>query len=419
MRKKMKIKLIISIVLIHVLFGMNLLFAQSDYEIVQNFKEGVSKIEQQIRDADSLDALSEVENSIEKLRSDFISNKELLDKSLYPDNFDKAIQKLRNSYTLRQGDFTQIDVLHTEVTGLREDIDTLNRRNQELTIQFEELEKQTGERIATLEKTIARLNASLQKRDLVVMSMIDSLLPPSFRDGENLSSLEKQQVLSEAEESNVLYHIKRAVNDNIRFLEATRLHPDDIEDLKNRQENFAQIWKSVGPTMVEIYSSKGKSTNELKDIDEVFTRWYNELNREVWESINDEFTQNDINLQSFSSGKEFTSVVTNYIDDEIKNADTKGNAEAEASYDKFVDSTWYEKIEPDWVPFLIDNDMLAEKDKDSIEVMIASWKDTVYPGGINWLYIVIAVVIIAVLILLFARKSKNRESQSTVTNQQT
>lgn len=413
----MKNKLIISIVLIHFLLGMNLLFAQSDYEIVQNFKERVSNIEQEIRAADSLAALSEVENNIEKLRSDFTANKELLDRSLYPDNFDKTIQKLRNTYTLRQGDFTQIDVLHTEVTGLREDIDTLNRRNQELTIQFEELEKQTGERIAALEKTVARLSALLQKRDQIVMSMIDSLLPPSFRDGEDLSPREKQQVLSEAEESNVLYNIKRAVNDNIRFLNATKLQPDDIEDLKNRQENFTKIWKSVGPTMVEIYSEKGKSTNELKDIDEAFTRWHNELNREVWESINDEFAANDVNLQSFSSGKEFTSVVTNYIDDEIKNAEEKGDAEAETSYNKFADSTWYEEIEPNWVPFLIDNDMLTENDKNSIEVSIASWKDTVYPGGFNWLYVIIAVLVISVFILLFTRKPKRGDRQSTVTDQ--
>ncbi len=415
----MKNKLIISIVLIHFLFGMNFLFAQSDYEIVQNFKERVNKIELEIKDADSLAALSEVENNIEKLRSDFTKNKELLDKSLYPDNFDKTIDKLRNSYTLRQGDFTQIDVLHIEVTGLREDIDTLNSRNRELTVQFEELEKQTGERIAALEQTIARLSASLKKRDEVVLSMIDSLLPPTLRDGEDLSPRERQQVLSEAEKTNVLYHIKRAVNDNIRFLEATRLQAKDIDDLKNRQENFTQIWKSVGPTMVEIYSERGKSTNELKDIDEAFTRWHNELNREVWESINDAFAENDISLQSFSSGKEFTSVVTNFIDDEIKNADEKGDAEAEATYKNFVDSTWNEEVDPNWVPFLISNKMLLEDDRDSIEVKIASWKDTVYPGGINWLYIIIAVLVIAVLILLFTRKPKKTESQSTATGQQT
>lgn len=415
----MKNKLIMSIALIQFLFGMNLLFAQSDYEIVQNFKERANQVQQEIRDADSLVALSEVESNIEKLRSDFIGNKELLDKSLYPEDFDKTIQNLRSLYTLRQEDFTQIDVLHTEVTGLRTDIDTLNRRNHELTVQFGELEKQTGERIATLEKTIARLSASLKKRDQVVMSMIDTLLPPSFRDGEDLSPREKQQVLSEAEESSVLYHIKRAVNDNIRFLEATRLQPDDIEDLKNRQENFTRIWKSVGPTMVEIYSESGKSTNELKEIDESFTRWHNELNREVWESINDEFTENNINLQGFSSGEEFTSVITNFIDDEIKNADEKGDAEAKDSYNNFVDSTWNETIEPEWVPFLIDNDMLAENDKDSIEVMIASWKDTVYPGSINWLYIIIAVLVIAVLILLFTRKPRKTESQSTVIDEQT
>jgi hypothetical protein len=414
MRKKMKNKIILISFLIPFLSGINL-YAQSDYEIVQSFKQRVAEIEKQIREADSLSALTEIDKNIGKLKGDFISKKELLDRSLYPDNFDREIQKLQTLYTLRQEDFSEIETLSTEVTELKEEVDTLTRRNDELSTQFAELEKQTGERIAALEQRIARLNESLRRRDEVVLSMIDSLLPPAFRDGEDLSPREQQQIISEAEKSNVLYHIKRAVNDNIRFIEATELQPDDIEDLKERQENFTRIWRSVGPTMVELYSERGKSTNELKEIDESFSRWYNELNREVWESINSEFAENNIRLQRFSSGDEFTSVVTNYINDEIRNSDSKGDSEAESTYKSFVDSMWEEKIEPEWVPFLLDNGMLEDKDKDSIEVMMASWKDTVYPGGFNWLYVVIGVLVIAVIILLVSRKSNKNEQTSTQT----
>lgn len=402
----MKNKLIISISLFYFLLGMNFLFAQSDYEIVQNFKKRVAQIEQQIKDADSLAELAVVEREIEKLRGDFIPNEELLNRSLYPDNYDKTLRNLRSAYQLRQKDFTEINVLETEVTGLRSENDTLRRRNNELVIQFQELEKQSAEKIGQLEKTIARLNSSLKKRDQIVMNMIDSLLAPSLKDGEDLTPGEKQQLLTEAEQNNVLYHIKRAVNDNIRFITATELQPDDIEDLKNRQQNFFKIWGSVGPTMVELYAARGKSTNELKEIDEAFSRWHNELNREVWESIRSKFAGNDIELQNFSNGEEFTSVITNYIGDEIRNAETRSNNEAEKKYNRFVDSTWYGGIESEWIPFLLENKMLEDNEKDTIEVMIASWKNTVYPGGINWLYIVIAVVVIALIIFFFARKNQ-------------
>jgi DNA repair ATPase RecN len=272
MRKKMKNKLIISTALFYFISGAGFLFAQSDYEIVQNFKKRVSQIEQQIRDADSLAELSTVEKNIEKLRADFVANQELLNQSLYPNKFNQTIENLREAYKLRQDDFTQIDVLESEVTVLKVEVDTLSRRNDELTRQFEELETQSSERIEQLEGTVARLNASLKKRDQVVMSMIRDLLPGTYDEGEDLTSQEKQQLLSEAERNNVLYHIKRAVNDNIRFINATELQPDDIEELLERQENFFAIWRNVGPTMVDLYAAKGKNTNELKEIDEAFSR---------------------------------------------------------------------------------------------------------------------------------------------------
>jgi len=408
MRKKMKNKLILSFILFYFLLGVNTLFAQSDYEIVKNFKEKVREIEKAIRDSDSLDALADVNESINQLRSDFISHKKLLDSGLYPESFDKTIEKLKNSYALRSDDFMQIDVLKTEVTGLREVVDTLNRRNVELTDQFAILEKQSNDdrtRIAQLEQTIAQLKSSLQKRDEIVKNMIDSLLPSSF-SGEDLNTQEKQQLLSEAERNNILFHIKRAVSDNIRFLKATKLYPDDIEEIKDQQEDFLRIWKSVGPTITELYSEKGKNTNELKEIDEAFTNWHIQLEQETWESLKQEFTENNINLRNFSNGKEFAAALSSYISDEIKNAEVKGKDKAEAAYKNFADSTWYSEIDPDWVPFLIDNNMLAEEEKDSIEVMIASWRDNVYPDGTKWIYIIAGVILLAVVILLFTRKSK-------------
>jgi hypothetical protein len=383
---------------------------------VQDFKEKSRQIEQAISETDSLGALNMVADSIEQLNNDFIAHKELLDNGLYPSNFNNTIEKLRNSFAMRKDDFTNIEVLQTEISGLREEVDTLNRRNSELVSQFELLEQQSEEERTRFERTVARLKSSLQKRDQVVMNMIDNLLP---REGENLTPKEKQEVYSEVEKSNILFHIKRAVNDNIRFLEATKLYPDDIEDIKDQQEDFTRIWKSIGPTMVELYSEKGKSTNELKSIDNTFTEWHIKLDEETWESIDDEFAKRDIKLPQFSNGKEFAAALTNYIDDEKKNAEANGKDIAEAAYKRFADTTWYGEVKNEWVPFLKKNNLFAEEHEDSIEVMIASWRETVYPGGMNWLYIVVGVLIIAIVAFFFARKPSKKTAESPASGEQT
>jgi len=412
----MKNKFLFSMLLTFFLSGfVQQSFAQSDYEIVQNFKQKYQEIEQAIKDADSLSDINTIPDRIDQLRSEYLPNKELLDKSLYPEDFDGVFSKLRNAYALRSQDFVQIDVLHTEVTGLKEQVDTLNRRNTDLLNMVQMLEEQSKTdrtRIAQLEKAVAELKASLQKRDEVVMSMIDSLLPPSYRGKEQLSAEEQQEVFSEAEKNNVLFHIKRSVRDNIRFLEVTTLYPEDISEVKDEQEEFTRIWRSVGPKLVDIYSAKGKSTNELKEIDAAFTEWNSAINREVWESINEEFSENDVGLRSFSNGDEFTETLSSYISDEINNADTKGE-EAETAYKNF-DSTWSSSIKPEWIPFLLDNKMLSEAQQDTIETKLADWKDKVYPAAFNWLYVVVAVLIIAVIILFFRRKSP-KQAQETET----
>ncbi len=105
----------------------------------------------------------------------------------------------------------------------------------------------------------------------------------------------------------MLYNIKRLLSDNIRFIEITKLYPEDVDDIKEQQDDFARMWRSIGPRMVEIYSGK-RGANYLKDIDESFTQWKVALEQGVWKTINSEFAKYDINLSKFSTGKDFTRV---------------------------------------------------------------------------------------------------------------
>jgi hypothetical protein len=78
------------------------------------------------------------------------------------------------------------------------------------------------------------------------------------------------------------------------------------------------MWKKIGPKLVDVYANKKDKVNELKDIDNLYDAWSNNIRREAWESIREEFSMNNINLQSFGNGKEFVDVVNQFISDEIK-----------------------------------------------------------------------------------------------------
>jgi hypothetical protein len=380
------------------------IYAQSDYEIVQSFKQKYSRIEEDIKYSQSLEKLDSIYTRINALKSEYASHRGLLDKSLYPDDFAKSFDKLMSAYNVKRNDFTQINVLQTEVTTLQVQLDSLNRHNADLLNRVQVLEQQSKSdksRLAQLEKTIGELRVSLQKRDDLVMNMVDSLLPQP-NTGKALSPQEQQEIYNKLGENNVLYNIKLLLSDNIRFIEITKLYPEDVDDIKGQQDDFARLWRSIGPRMVEIYSGKG-DTNYLKDIDESFTRWKDALEQGVWKAINSEFAKYNINLSKFSSGRDFTRVATSFIKDEIKNAGVKSHGEALITYKNFADSAWYGDIKPVWVSNLIDYKMLTEAQKDTIEQKISEWNEKVSPAKMDYLFILVAVVAIIIILIFFFR----------------
>ena len=380
-------------------------YAQTDYDIVQSFKQKYSQIQEDIKNPQSLDDLDSIYNRITALRDEFVLHRDLLDKSLYPDDFNKAFEKLTNAYNVKRSDFTQIDVLQTTVTSMQVQLDSLNQHNTDLLNRVQVLGEQSKNdksRLAQLEKTIGALRVSLQKRDDMVMNMVDSLLPQP-NTGAALSPQEQQEIYNKLGKNNVLYNIKRLLSDNVRFIQITKLYPEDVDDIKQQQDDFARMWRSIGPRMVEIYSGK-EGANYLKDIDESFIQWKDALEQGVYNSINSEFAKYNINLSKFSTGKDFTRVATSFINDEIKNIGVKSHDESLVTYKNFADSAWYGDVKPEWVSNLIDYKMMSEAQKDTIEWRISEWKEKVSPSNMEYLFIIIAVIAIAIILIFFFRK---------------
>jgi hypothetical protein len=387
---------------------INSLFAQSDLEIVDNFKKESASIESTIKNATSLEDLKDVSAQINSLKENYAQHKELLDKSLYPDNYQTSIDKLSKDYLMRQGDFTTIDVLQTEVGALNEQVTFLNERNNELLSQVRNLEGQRdkdAKTIKKLENLVVQLRKSIRQRDELVLSMIDSLMPPTVRDQELLTAEDKDMIAKEEQEDNVINNVKTTIKDNIRFMAVTSLKPEDLNAIREQQQDFSSKWQKVGVKLVEVYAEDGKKAEELKQIDELFDQWYAAVAKEAWFSINDEFSLNGIELRSFKNGEEFTNSVLMFINDELKNLGVKSEEDSKKVYAQFADSTWFASIQPVWMNYLIENKMLTDMNKSKMESKIAEWKNALYPSN-WWIYLIIAIVIIGAGAFFFMKKRK-------------
>ena len=392
------------------------IFAQSDYEMVQSFKERYQKLSDGIKLATNIEDLDNLSLEIDNLKRDFSAKRGILDESLYPENFNSAFENLGSSLDLRREDFTSITVLQTEVTTLKSEVDLLNRRNNELINQITVIESQRKKDAATiekLEKLVADLRTTILKRDQLIFSIVDSLTPKLAGDVSTMTQQDKEQVYSQVEKNNLLAVVKKSLRDNSRFLEVTSLKASDLDAVKNEQQNFVTMWRKIGPKLVDVYATKGDKSAELKDIDNLFNVWSNRIRKEAWESINEEFSLNNINLQNFNNGDDFTNVLSQYIADEIKNYGVKSKEDSENAYTLFADSVWFKTISSEWMPYLIDNKLLATEQKDVIEKKISEWKSVVSPQSLTWLYAVAGLAIVFIIGLVILLRKKKTPTDTT------
>jgi len=415
-------KLIISniLILIFLLTAVPLV-AQSDYEMVQSFKERYKNLSEGIQSAASLEDLENLSAEVDNLKRDFSAKRVILDQSLYPENFSSSFEKLYSSLDIRKDDFTSITVLQTEVTALKSEVDLLNRRNTELINQITILESQRRKDAAAieqLEKLVSDLRITLVKRDQLIYSIIDSLTPKLAGDISSMTQKDKEEVYSQVEKNNLLFSVKRSLRDNSRFLEVTSLKASDLENVKEQQQNFVNMWRKVGPKLVDVYANKKNKSEELKEIDNLFTVWANRIDKEAWESINEEFSLNNINLQNFNNGKEFVDVVTQYVSDEIKNYGVKNKVESEKAYSVFTDSVYFKTVSVEWMPYLLDNKLLSLEQKDAVEKKLSEWKSIVSPQSYTWLYAVAGLaVVFIILLVIILKKKKNPTDINPMANE--
>ncbi len=385
-------------------------FSQSDFEKTQNFKTKYKQIEEAIKNASTLDECNTISSDIAKMKEEFLADKPLLDKSLYPDNFETSFAKIEKALEIRKGDFTQIVELTSEVGTLKTQVTELSEKNQNLIGQIRQLNlrvEKDAATIASLQKLVAQLKSNIQQRDLLVRDIVDSLLAEFVNAPSSLNEAEKQSIISKVDSRNLFYNIERTISDNIQFMRVTQLNPEDLAGMKNQYRDFNKVWKQIGPRLADVYLDKREKAVEIGNIDGMFNDWNQKINEEMWGRLNKLFREKQIPMLPFSSGDQFTNSAVSFIDDEIKNLGVKSSDESERNFYTFTDSVYFPQIEPVWIPILIENNMMTEANKDTIDARIAVWKEKVAPASaFNWIYVALIAVIVFLTIAYFLKGRK-------------
>ncbi|MGD8782190.1 MAG: hypothetical protein PVH88_24895 [Ignavibacteria bacterium] len=396
----------ITLILFAVLFA-NLIYSQSDYEKTQKFNLKYKEIEQSIINAQLLDDCAGIETIILYFKNEFIDDKELLDKTLYPLNFEQSIVKLEELLETRKNDFSKISTLQDK-------INSLDRQNSTLLNLIEDLENsqsKDAEKIDSLNRLTSRLKSNIKKRDKLVENIVDSLLNNYLKDTFTLNSAEKVSLRKYVEYNNLFYNVKQTISDNIRFLNATRLQTEDFAQLKIDYKEFEATWNKIGPRLAEIYLNNKDKTESIAGINEKFSELNETLNNKIWRALYKTFKRKEINLQPFGNGEEFTTSALAFIDDEIKNIGIRKESDVEETYEIFVDSLWFNEIKPNWIPFLTENKMFTREQKDTIEFRFANWNESLLEeetdiNYLNYIIVVVVIIIIAVLVVVMFKKKE-------------
>ncbi len=393
--------------------------AQSDYEKVELFKNRVTEIREDIKNVSSLQELNLLESKINALHDEFKRDTELLNKSLYPDNFESTLSKLEQSFNTRKADFTQITELSEEVTTLKSNLAQLTEENKTLIVEIEDL-KATGRQneatIRELSNLVAKLKKNIETRDKLVRSMIDSLLTDFVRSPTTLDEAEKQAMIGKIENRGLFYNIERVIADNISYIEVTEMQAPDVSEMKEEYNTFSKAWRQLGKNLATVYLSQREREQQIAVIDNLFREWNGKINSKIWQSINKLFVEQEIQMLPFQSGEQFFNSILTFIQTERDNLKLKESDEVEKTYDKFVYDVYLKSVQPVWLPLLIENKMFNQADQDSIESAMAQWKEAVFPApDFTWLYIVLGILIVAQVVVYVIRKRsklKNAEAVS-------
>lgn len=382
-------------------------FAQkSDRAIVDKFEQTVKALSQATDAAKTVQDCADITASMKELETEFTPYKDLLDKSLYPDDYSKTITNLKGRLLVRQSDLgviesqiVRITELEAQVRELSGKVDSLSQTNSHLLGESKRLEKAAAvdkAMVDSLNAVIAQLRQNLKARDQLIFALVDSLFQQYDKNVASMNDVEKQGVAGKLERRNVLTNIKKSISDNIQFLESTSLSAKDYAEIERQHSKFESQWKGIGSKLAAVYLNGKQKKNEVAAIDTMLAVWSTKVNEGTWKSLAALLEKGGISLKPFANGDEFYRNFSEFLDEQIKNPQEESKDIRSKRFNNFNTVVWTTDLDPTWLPVLVETGKITAEQKLDIEKKVDAWHSSIAP--MSWIYyILIALVLIIIL----------------------
>jgi hypothetical protein len=383
---------------------------QSDRIIVDQFESQSKELLRGVDSAKTVQDCAEIGTSIDLLEKEFTVHQALLDRALFPENFLATLATMRGRLVVRQRDlgvieaqFVRISELELRVRDLSDQVTKLSSDNKSLAAEIARLSSTEQARrdqrsIDSLRSLVKKLQQNLIDRDQLIFALVDSIFLQYGKDVASLKDVDKQGVVSKMERRDVFTSIKRAIAENLQFLEATGLKGNDFAELAREQKAFSTKWNGLGPRLAQVYASGKQRANEIALIDTMLGRWSAKMDQRLWQTLASTFKERGYSLKEFSNGEQFFNSLMMFLQDEIRNARNEPPDTRSKLFANFDGSLWRSDLEPVWLPVLVETGNLTPGQKEQIEDKVAEWRRSV--SGYSWM--TIAVIALIVLVVGYA-----------------
>ncbi len=380
---------------------------QSDFEIIQDFRTGYSELLNKVENAVSTEDLTEIREEISSFEAQFESHASLINGAIYPDTFDGLLQGLESSFNTTNSNISVIEQLNSRVDVLVNEMDLFRNRisdmNQEM-VTLEERIAQSSANESRQAALIRQYRLNIDQRDVFVSDFLEELVERY----QNMDSSARSEIsdASERLQDNPIEILKTILAEYVQLANSEiSLDLSDYVSMRAQHGYFSGVWDRIGTRLAETFEPEGPVVAE-QEVDDLLSAWQAAIDNNLWETLATSFSENDIELEPFSSSTEFNTALNSYVDSSYE---TSLESNREEDYQKFLNfnSFWNNTVKADWGELLTAGNVLTYSEISAIDIKLNNWGEASSPTS-NLMFILLIVsiaVIVGLVVLLVTKKS--------------
>ncbi|MDZ7714962.1 MAG: hypothetical protein U5J95_01995 [Balneolaceae bacterium] len=381
--------------------------SQSDYEIVQSYKNQYKSLNKQVDNARSAKQVEELIKSIKQFDRDFEEHKDLLNKVIHPENYASQLKALQKSALTTQERLTTIEEQDRKLQKLSNKLVGYDQQLQELSSKTDSLQLAIQKSIKSekqLSTMVRKYRKSLEKRDDLILSFVDSVMIAYQKlNISSIQDLENAQKKARFEANgNALNMIKNIAQENIQFLASNpKLSTEEYLRMNAVQQQFQDMWNKVGDKLTEIYV-EDNAANVKKEVNASIKKWDMEISSRTWKTLNEAIDEEGIDMPKFTNQQTFYNTLNSYLENSFQSSKDDRSQKTYANYQRFY-SFWTNDVQMNWSPYIERGHILSSKQLASIDRKVDQWASIAEPKSNLLLYLfgasVLAIVVLGVVLI--------------------